>query len=59
MVSGVHGEAPSLSRLDDDNLIATADLEEYYATLAEQWFGIASNEVLDSGAAPIDGLIAV
>ena len=46
-------------RLDDDNLIATADLEEYYATLAEQWFGIASSEVLDSGAAPIDGLIAV
>ena len=59
VVSGVHGEAPSLSRLDDDNLIATADLEEYYATLAEQWFGIASSEVLDSGAAPIDGLIAV
>ena len=59
VVSGVHGEAPSLSRLDDDNLIATADLEEYYATLAEQWFGVASSEVLDSGAAPIDGLIAV
>ena len=57
VVSGIHGEPPSLSKLDDDNLIATADLEEYYATLAEQWFGIASSDVLDSGAAPIDGLI--
>ena len=56
--AGVHGDAPSLTRLDDDNLIATVDLEEYYATIAEQWFGIASSEVLDSGAAPIEGIIA-
>ena len=55
--AGVHGEAPSLTRLDDDNLIATVDFEQYYATIAEQWFGVASSEVLESAAAPIDGII--
>ena len=55
--SGVHGEAPSLTRLDDDNLVATVDFEQYYSTIAEQWFGIASAEVLDSGASPIEGII--
>ncbi|MFT7473745.1 MAG: hypothetical protein ACI81L_000660 [Verrucomicrobiales bacterium] len=56
--AGVHGGAPSLRNLDDDNLKATIDLEEYYATIAEQWFGIPSSEMLESGATPIDGLIA-
>ena len=55
---GVHGEAPSLTNLDDGNLIATVDFEQYYSTIAEQWFGIPSSEVLESGAAPIEGLIA-
>ena len=56
--AGVHGEAPSLTNLDDGNLVATVDFEQYYSTIAEQWFGIPSSEVLDSGAAPIEGLIA-
>ncbi len=55
---GIHGEAPSLTALDDDNLIATVDFEQYYATLAEGWFGVPSTEVLASGARPIDGLLA-
>jgi len=58
VIGGVHGESPSLTRLDDDNLIATVDFEQYYATIAEQWFGIASSEVLDSAATPIEGIIA-
>ncbi len=57
VAAGVHGESPSLTRLDDDNLIATVDFEEYYATIAEKWFGIPSSEVLESAPAPIDGLI--
>lgn len=56
--AGVHGEAPSLTNLDDGNLIATVDFEQYYATIAEQWFGVPSSEVLDGNVAPIDGLIA-
>ncbi len=58
VVNGVHGEAPSLTSLDDGNLITTVDFEQYYATIAEQWFGIPSSEVLDGNVAPIDGLIA-
>ena len=56
--TGVHGEAPLLTNLNDGNLVASVDFEQYYATIAEQWFGIPSSEVLDSGAAPIEGLIA-
>ncbi len=55
--AGVHGEAPSLTNLDDGNLVATVDFENYYATLAEQWFGIPSSEVLASAAPAIGGLI--
>ncbi len=44
---GLHGETPRLDRLDDDgNLAATAMIEDYYATLAESWFGIPADEVL-------------
>jgi len=57
VVAGVHGEVPSLTALDDDNLVATTDFEQYYATIAERWFGIPSSEVLESAAIPLDGLI--
>lgn len=58
VTGGVHGEAPSLTSLNDGNLATTVDFEQYYATIAEQWFGIPSSEVIESGASPIDGLIA-
>jgi len=57
VTAGVHGEVPSLSALDDENLVATTDFEQYYATLAERWFGIPSSEVLESAATPLDDLI--
>ena len=57
VASGIHGEAPSLTDLHDDNLVATVDFEEYYATIAERWFGIHCGDVIDSAPAPIDGLI--
>lgn len=56
---GVYGEMPSLTTLDDGNLIASIDFEQYYATIAEKWFGIPSSEVLDSGVAPLEGLLTV
>ena len=60
VIAGLHGEHPSLTKLDDDNqLIATLGFDQYYATLAETWLGIPSSEVLPSGAKPIDGLIRV
>ena len=55
---GIHGDPPSLTRLDeDDNFVATVMMDQYYATLAESWFGIDAGAVLPTKARPIDGLI--
>jgi uncharacterized protein (DUF1501 family) len=55
--AGRFGEHPSLTDLDDnDNLRATVGLDEYYATVAEGWFGVPAGEVLDSGASAIPGI---
>lgn len=54
---GVHGEAPNLAKLDDDNVVATARFEDYYATIADHWFDVDPAEVLPKGATPIAGLI--
>jgi hypothetical protein len=46
-IPGVHGEALSLTNLDeDDNFVVTMMMDEYYARLAEKWFGVDSNDVL-------------
>ena len=56
---GLHGEPLALDRLDDDdNLIATTMFDQYYATLAESWFGVPASEVLPGSPRPLDGLIA-
>ena len=57
-LGGVHGEAPSLDDLDDGNVVATARFEDYYATIAEEWFGIAAADVLPDGGTPISGLLS-
>ncbi len=60
VVGGRHGEHPSLTDLDDQgNLKPTASFEQYYATVAERWFGVPASEVVSSDAAPLDGLLAV
>ncbi len=55
--AGTHGEMPSLTQLNDGNLASTVDFEQYYATIAEKWFGIPSSEVLESSTAPLEGII--
>jgi uncharacterized protein (DUF1501 family) len=43
---GMYGAYPSLTQLDDDdNLVATVELTEYYATLAS-WLGVPAETVL-------------
>ena len=55
--NGLHGEAPSLAKLDgDDNLRATVRMDEYYATLAD-WMGVDHRTVLPTNASPIEGLL--
>ncbi|BBX86847.1 DUF1501 domain-containing protein [Mycolicibacterium aubagnense] len=56
---GIFGEPPSLTRLDvDDNLRATVNMTEFYATIAEGWFGVPENLVLPGSPKPIAGVIA-
>jgi uncharacterized protein (DUF1501 family) len=58
--AGRYGEHPSLTSLDaDDNLVATVGFDQYYATVAESWFGVPASDVLVGGTRPIDGIIAI
>jgi uncharacterized protein (DUF1501 family) len=43
---GFHGEAPSLSNLDDGNLRFTTDFRSVYATLLEGWLEAPSDGIL-------------
>ena len=55
---GVYGTPPSWTSLDrDGNLVSTAGIGQYYATLA-QWLGVHATDVLPANYAPIPGIIA-
>ncbi len=57
--AGRFGEHPSLTELDDNNdLVATAPFDRYYATVAEGWFGVPASDVLDGDVEPFEGVIA-
>jgi uncharacterized protein (DUF1501 family) len=36
---GIHGEEPSLEKLDNGDLIPTVDFRQMYATIAQRWWG--------------------
>ncbi|MTJ62391.1 DUF1501 domain-containing protein [Nocardia seriolae] len=56
---GVFGEPPSLRNLDaDDNLRATVAMTEFYATIAESWFGVPATDVLAGAPRPLPGVVA-
>jgi uncharacterized protein (DUF1501 family) len=56
---GRYGEHPSLDTLDDNSdLIATMPFDQYYATVAEGWFGVPASDVLDGNATPLEGIFA-
>jgi uncharacterized protein (DUF1501 family) len=59
VTAGLFGTYPNLNSLDsDDDLKATVDLWDYYATLGEAWLGVPASSVLGAGATPIPGVIA-
>ena len=54
---GFFGDYPDLTSLDrDDNIVATVHMNDYYATIAEKWFGVPSSQVV-SGGNPLGGII--
>ena len=55
---GAHGAHPSLRTLDsDDNLVATIDMTEFYATIAESWFTVPAELVLPGRPKPVPGIV--
>lgn len=57
--TGIFGEQPSLGDLDEnDNLKTKVEMTEFYATIAEGWFGVPANEVLVGSPRPVAGIIA-
>jgi len=58
VTAGLFGTYPNLASLDnDDDLKATVDLWDYYATLAQGWLGVPAVDVLGAGATPITGIL--
>jgi uncharacterized protein (DUF1501 family) len=58
LAGGLHGDYPDLGKLDtDDNLVATVSMADYYASLAEGWFGVPASDVI-AGGSPIPGLFS-
>jgi uncharacterized protein (DUF1501 family) len=43
---GLYGKHPSLTNLDDGDLIHTTDFRSVYATLIQSWFGVDATRVL-------------
>ncbi len=43
---GLYGKHPSLSELDEGDLVHTTDFRSVYATVAERWFGVEHERVL-------------
>lgn len=56
--NGRFGEHPSLAKLDqNDNLIPTISMSEFYATLGEGWLGVPASSVIASAPPVVPGLL--
>jgi len=56
--AGLYGEFPSLTTLsDDDEPIATVSFDQYYATVAEAWFGVPVSDVLHGNPAALADIV--
>ncbi len=54
---GRYGQYPSFANLDSgQNLTPTVTLAEYYATIAEGWFGVPAGDVIDGSPTPLTGI---
>ncbi|OLR91740.1 DUF1501 domain-containing protein [Actinokineospora bangkokensis] len=57
VTGGFHGEQPSLTDLDDDDLKATTDFRDIYGTLVADVLGADPHQVLTGHDGRLDGLI--
>lgn len=52
--AGLYGEFPSLTKLsENDEPIATVSFDQYYATVAQSWFGVPAGDMLHGNVSPI------
>jgi len=55
--AGLYGEHPSLTDLDENSdLVATVGFDQYYATVADGWFGVPASDVLNSTPEALTGV---
>jgi len=55
--AGLYGQHPLLTDLDENNdLIATLGFDQYYATVADGWFGVPAGDVLNGSPEPLAGI---
>lgn len=50
--SGIHGEHPSLTKLEQGNLVHSTDFRTVYAAVLDEWLGIDAKTVLGPGFQP-------
>ncbi len=55
---GVSGEHPSLTKMEQGNLIHSTDFRRVYAAVLENWLGVESKPVVGTGHKPVDVLKA-
>lgn len=51
--AGPHGEHPSLTKLEEGNLVHSIDFRRVYATLLKDWLGVETEPVLGRGYKPL------
>ena len=54
MKSGIVGEHPSLTKLEDGNLIHATDFRQVYAAVLDHWLGVDAKSVLGAEFKPAE-----
>lgn len=52
--SGIVGDHPSLTKLEDGNLVHSTDFRRVYAAVLDRWLGVDSAAVLGRGFEPVE-----
>jgi len=52
---GIYGKHPSLTELDEGDLIHTTDFRDVYAGVLQHWMGLDSEPILGGKYDPIQG----